>query len=125
MLVTLHIENIAVIEYADISFGPGLNILTGETGAGKSIVIDSINAVMGERVSRDVVRTGAKTAGSVHCSIRSAPLPPGFWRKTVFPVKRTVRFSCKGKSALREKRSAALEGALPRCLFCGRWAVPC
>lgn len=62
MLVTLHIENIAVIEYADISFGPGLNILTGETGAGKSIVIDSINAVMGERVSRDVVRTGAKTA---------------------------------------------------------------
>ncbi len=62
MLMTLHIENIAVIEYADISFGPGLNILTGETGAGKSIVIDSINAVLGERVSRDVVRTGAKTA---------------------------------------------------------------
>ena len=60
MLNELHIENIAVIEHADISFGPGLNILTGETGAGKSIVIDSLGAVLGERVSRDLVRRGAE-----------------------------------------------------------------
>ncbi len=60
MLNELHIENIAVIERADIRFGRGLNILTGETGAGKSIVIDSIGAVLGERVSRDLVRRGAE-----------------------------------------------------------------
>lgn len=60
MLNELHIENIAVIEKADICFGRGLNVLTGETGAGKSIVIDSISAVLGERVSRDLVRRGAE-----------------------------------------------------------------
>ena len=60
MLNELHIENIAVIERADISFGRGLNVLTGETGAGKSIVIDSIGAVLGERVSRELVRRGAE-----------------------------------------------------------------
>ena len=59
MLNELHIENIAVIEKADIDFGAGLNVLTGETGAGKSIVIDSIAAVLGERVSRELVRRGA------------------------------------------------------------------
>ena len=60
MLNELRIENIAVIEKADISFAPGLNVLTGETGAGKSIIIDSIGAVLGERVSRDLVRRGAE-----------------------------------------------------------------
>ena len=49
MLSLLHIENIALIDAADISFGPGFNVLTGETGAGKSIIIDSISAVMGRR----------------------------------------------------------------------------
>lgn len=62
MLHELHIENIAVIERADIRFEKGLNILTGETGAGKSIVIDSIGAVLGERVSRELVRRGAEKA---------------------------------------------------------------
>lgn len=60
MLNELHIENIAVIEKADITFGSGLNVITGETGAGKSIVIDSIGAVLGERVSRELVRRGAE-----------------------------------------------------------------
>ncbi len=64
MLSELHIENIAVIERADVRFAEGLNVLTGETGAGKSIVIDSIGAVLGERVSRDLVRRGAEK-GSV------------------------------------------------------------
>ena len=60
MLNSLHIENIAVIERADISFTAGLNVLTGETGAGKSIVIDAIGAVLGDRVSRELVRHGAE-----------------------------------------------------------------
>ena len=62
MLNELHIENIAVIERADIRFERGLNVLTGETGAGKSIVIDAIGAVLGERVSRELVRRGAEKA---------------------------------------------------------------
>lgn len=62
MLTELHIENIAVIERADIEPGPGLNVLTGETGAGKSIVIDSLEAVLGARASRELVRTGAERA---------------------------------------------------------------
>ncbi len=62
MLQSLHIENVAVIERADISFSTGLTVLTGETGAGKSIVIDAINAVLGERVTREVVRHGAERA---------------------------------------------------------------
>ncbi|MBR3705229.1 MAG: DNA repair protein RecN [Oscillospiraceae bacterium] len=59
MLQLLHIENIAVIEEADISFDNGFNALTGETGAGKSIVIDALGAVLGQRTSRDLIRTGA------------------------------------------------------------------
>ena len=62
MLLLLHIENIAVIERADITFQPGFNALTGETGAGKSIVIDAMGAVLGQRVSRDLVRTGKQRA---------------------------------------------------------------
>ena len=62
MLSLLHIENIAVIECADISFHKGFNILTGETGAGKSIVIDGISAILGERAYRDMIRTGAEKA---------------------------------------------------------------
>ena len=62
MLELLHIENIAVIEQADIQFRPGFNALTGETGAGKSIVIDALGAVLGGRTSRDLLRTGSKRA---------------------------------------------------------------
>jgi DNA repair protein RecN (Recombination protein N) len=62
VLSLLHIENIAVIEQADISFDRGFNILTGETGAGKSIVIDAISAILGERAYRDMIRTGANKA---------------------------------------------------------------
>ena len=62
MLSLLHIENIAVIECADISFDKGFNVLTGETGAGKSIVIDAISAILGERAYRDMIRTGTNKA---------------------------------------------------------------
>ena len=62
MLSSLQIENVAVIQKADVHFQPGLNVLTGETGAGKSILIDSINAILGNRTSKDLVRTGASKA---------------------------------------------------------------
>ena len=62
MLSLLHIENIAVIERSDISFDAGFNVLTGETGAGKSIVIDAISAILGERAYRDMIRTGTEKA---------------------------------------------------------------
>ncbi len=62
MISTLYIENIAVIEKCSIDFGGGLNVLTGETGAGKSIIIDAINAIMGQRTSKDMIRTGAASA---------------------------------------------------------------
>ena len=72
MLSLLHIENIAVIECADISFDQGFNVLTGETGAGKSIVIDAISAILGERAYRDMIRTGANKA-SVRAVFRDVP----------------------------------------------------
>ena len=62
MLSSLQIENVAVIQKAEVHFKPGLNVLTGETGAGKSILIDSINAILGSRTSKDLVRTGASKA---------------------------------------------------------------
>lgn len=77
MLSLLHIENIAVIEQADISFDRGFNVLTGETGAGKSIVIDAISAIMGERAYRDMIRTGASKA-SVRAIFNQVPECPWF-----------------------------------------------
>ncbi len=76
MLSLLHIENIAVIERADISFDQGFNVLTGETGAGKSIVIDAISAILGERAYRDMIRTGTNKA-----SVRAVftEVPPLKW----------------------------------------------
>lgn len=62
MIKSLHIENIAVIEQTDIEFLDGFNVLTGETGAGKSIIIDAINAVLGERTSKELIRTGCESA---------------------------------------------------------------
>ncbi len=62
MLISLHIENIAVVEKTDITFTKGFNVLTGETGAGKSIIIDAISAIIGERTSHDLIRTGEDSA---------------------------------------------------------------
>lgn len=62
MLRTLYIENIAVIEKTSMDFENGLNVLTGETGAGKSIIIDAINAIMGQRTSKEIIRTEADSA---------------------------------------------------------------
>ena len=77
MLSLLHIENIAVIESADISFDRGFNVLTGETGAGKSIVIDAIAAILGQRAYRDMIRTGTNKA-SVRAVFTQVPELPWF-----------------------------------------------
>ncbi len=97
MLSLLHIENIAVISQADIAFEPGFNVLTGETGAGKSIVIDSIGAVIGARTSRDLIRTGAKSA-RVSAVFQQLPALPWFDQQDLHPdengqllVERTIQ----------------------------------
>ena len=77
MLSLLHIENIAVIERSEISFDRGFNVLTGETGAGKSIVIDAISAILGERAYRDMIRTGTNKA-SVRAVFTDVPKLPWF-----------------------------------------------
>ena len=77
MLSLLHIENIAVIERSDISFDQGFNVLTGETGAGKSIIIDAISAILGERAYRDMIRTGTNKA-SVRAVFTDVPEFPWF-----------------------------------------------
>jgi len=77
LLSLLHIENIAVIEQADISFDKGFNVLTGETGAGKSIVIDAISAILGQRAYRDMIRTGTSKA-SVRAVFTKVPNFPWF-----------------------------------------------
>ena len=84
MLSLLHIENIALIDQADLSLGPGFNVLTGETGAGKSIIIDAISAVLGERTSRDLIRTGEKAA-LVTALFQSLPELPWFQENSIFP----------------------------------------
>ena len=84
MLSLLHIENIAVISEADITFDRGFNVLTGETGAGKSIVIDAIGAIMGERTSRDLIRTGARSA-RVSAVFRDLPALAWFEQQGIAP----------------------------------------
>ena len=85
MLELLHIENIAVIQEADIQFRPGFNALTGETGAGKSIVIDAMGAVLGGRTSRDLIRTGADRAFVSAEFSQVAPGLPGLEEAGVRP----------------------------------------
>ena len=89
MLSLLHIENIAVIEQADISFDPGFNVLTGETGAGKSIVIDAISAILGKRAYRDMIRTGTNKA-SVRAVFTKVPALPWFGENGVEYDEETV-----------------------------------
>ena len=89
MLSLLHIENIAVIEQADISFDPGFNVLTGETGAGKSILIDAISAILGKRAYRDMIRTGTNKA-SVRAVFTKVPALPWFGENGVDYDEETV-----------------------------------
>lgn len=107
MLKTLDIENIAVIEKAEIEFSEGLNVLTGETGAGKSIVVDSINAILGERTSRELVRHGADSAfvSALFTDINAAVLSKlnelGFSADEDHTLLLTRKISSEGKSVCR------------------------
>ena len=100
MLELLHIENIAIIERADILFGRGFNALTGETGAGKSIVIDALGAVLGQRTSRELIRTGAEKAFVSATFSAGSP-------KTALRRRRTERFYCSASCTVTAKTSAA------------------
>ncbi|MBR1659720.1 MAG: DNA repair protein RecN [Oscillospiraceae bacterium] len=103
MLTDLHIENIAVIEKSDVAFGPGFNVLTGETGAGKSIVIDAIGAVLGGRVSRELVRAGAQNA-LVSAVFTDCDVGNWFTENDIEPGDEIIlqrRISADGKSACR------------------------
>ena len=107
MLKTLEIENIAVIEKASVDFSAGLNVLTGETGAGKSIVVDSINAILGERTTRELVRHGAGYAAvsalfeNVNKSVLEALKKMGFEADEDGSILLYRKISSQGKSSCR------------------------
>ena len=105
MLSSLQIENVAVIQKANVHFEKGLNVLTGETGAGKSILIDSINAILGNRTSRDLVRTGASKA-VIRAAFEDVPLAvldrleqAGYERSDALTLSREI--TAEGKSTCR------------------------
>ena len=113
-----------MIESADILFGPGFNALTGETGAGKSIVIDAMGAVLGGRTSRDLIRTGAAKA-FVSAEFSSVPAElPGLQENGV-PLTRTGTCCSSGKSPATARTPAGpMDGPSP-WPSCGRSARPC
>ncbi|MCL2843096.1 MAG: DNA repair protein RecN [Oscillospiraceae bacterium] len=103
MLQLLKIDHVAVVERAEITFGPGFNVLTGETGAGKSIVIDAMGAVLGGRVSRDLVRTGAENA-TVTAVFTDVPVLDWFEENGVDPEDELYllrKITAEGKSSAR------------------------
>lgn len=103
MLCNLHIENIAVIERADVEFSPGFNVLTGETGAGKSMVIDSLDAVLGGRASREIVRHGADKA--LVSAVFTCPEADTWFEENDMDAEEEIiiqrRISAEGKSSCR------------------------
>lgn len=103
MLCNLHIENIAVIERADVEFGPGFNVLTGETGAGKSMIIDSLDAVLGGRASREIVRHGADKA--LVSAVFTCPEADSWFEENDMDAEEEIiiqrRISAEGKSSCR------------------------
>ena len=118
MLKTLDIENIAVIEKARIEFSSGFNVLTGETGAGKSIVVDSINAILGERTSRELVRSGSDYAfvsalfTEINPAVKAKLNDLGFSAEEDDSLLLTRRISRDGKSQCRINGHAATVSVL-------------
>lgn len=123
MLAELKIENVAVIEKAEVQFAPGLNVLTGETGAGKSIMIDSINAILGNRASRDLVRSGAPKA-RIWATFESIP---AHVREQVENAAMVPRMTCccTARSARTEKAAAVLTVCPLPPAWCGIFPPGC
>lgn len=114
MLRLLHIENIAVIEQAEIVFEDGFNVMTGETGAGKSIVIDAISAILGERAYRDMIRTGTNRA-AVRAIFDRVPELPWFAENGVpYDAETDIRreLTADGKNLCRVNGTAVTVGVL-------------
>ena len=114
MLRLLHIENIAVIEQAEIVFEDGFNVMTGETGAGKSIVIDAISAILGERAYRDMIRTGTSRA-AVRAIFDRVPELPWFAENGVpYDAETDIRreLTADGKNLCRVNGTAVTVGVL-------------
>lgn len=104
MLTQLHIENVAVIQRADMEFGRGLNVLTGETGAGKSIIIDSLSAILGGRVTRDLVRHGCDRASVMAVFTCDGPVNSWLEENDIDPEDELIiqrRIGADGKSSCR------------------------
>lgn len=120
MLAQLYIRNVAVIQEASIDLAKGLNVFTGETGAGKSVLIHSINAVLGERTSKDIIRTGEKKA---LVSALFTGLPPRVyvWRESWDFRWRTGNCSSPGRSGWTAKAAVKSEDALLQRPCCGSW----
>ena len=114
MLSSLQIENVAVIQKAEVHFKPGLNVLTGETGAGKSILIDSINAILGNRTSKDLVRTGASKA-VIRAAFEEVP-------GTVLDSLEKAGYERSDALMLSREITAASTECLQRLRFCGSCA---
>ena len=118
MLAQLYIRNVAVIQEASIDLAKGLNVFTGETGAGKSVLIHSINAVLGERTSKDIIRTGEKKA---LVSALFTGLPPrvlALAEELGFPLEDG---SSPGRSGWTAKAAVKSEDALLQRPCCGSW----
>ena len=130
MLDLLHIENIAVIEQADVEFGPGLNVLTGETGAGKSIIIDAIGAILGGRTSKELVRTGTPAA-TISAEMSPSPKAAEWLRNEEIPfepdedliiIRRITaegKTSCRKPYRRRSDRSTAIRSWRTPTIRCG------
>ena len=122
MLASLKIENVAVIEKAEVNFTPGFNVLTGETGAGKSILIDSINAILGNRTSRELVRSGAQKA-CIWATFESIPASvKKQLEKCGYEVTETC--FCTARSTPRARAAAASTACPPRGGGAGHFVGP-
>ena len=128
MLASLKIENVAVIEKAEVNFTPGFNVLTGETGAGKSILIDSINAILGNRTSRELVRSGAQKAciwatfESIPASVKKQLEKCGYEVTDDLLLYREI--NAEGKGSCRVNGMPATAAVRSAARTPARWTVP-
>ena len=118
MLVSLHVRNLALIEETEVFFQPGLNILTGETGAGKSVILGSVALALGAKADRDMIRTGAEYA-LIELTFEGSEEVREALRRMDLP-RRTIRLFYR-EGSCRTEVSAGLTGRLCRSARCASW----